>query len=563
MKGTITQRRKHVLVPGCNKLIVRLDQWAGFSKRLLVVVKGLNVKVVSILARFLRSIASAARAYVGDGAGKLRSKSKRPLGRRLIAPQAPQVQGRTAPDGGESVGSKPFPADLNLPQLEVAKDPKLMQEIFQKHLQPLAGKAYRILECRVSHVRRRQGRRYILQYTLRLEETNTRRERSQWVTGVIDAKKGRTRRLWEQLRRSDLGGGATADAAASPAFAPFSYIPDLEMLVQVFPYDRQLPVLPLLLAGPPPELEPLLLDRFGPGNWQLETWEVEPVRYLAEARATLRLSARAQDVAGSRTEERRFYAKIYRKEEQGERTYQVLQALWKKAEAGGTGFSVGRPVAYLSDLRTLVQEEAPGTSLAYILRREDSTPAVRKAARALAALHLGSVATLRRRTLQDEVAELEGRRELLRRASPYLESEIEEIVGAVVAGLEEVPPAPTHCDLSLYHILLDDDHLALVDLDAFAQADPLLDVALVLSQLAEMPLHSLLPRDRARVAARAFAEEYFAHVPETWRARLPLRYAGALLKRAAGLYKSQVPGWSDKIEALVKEAKNSLEGRVW
>ncbi len=517
------------------------------------------MKVLDALARFLRLMASWARA---GGARR----PLRPRGRQLPVPQAPRLQGRTARDGVDPVGGAASLTDPSLPQLEVAGDAELMREVFQRHLRPLGARAYQVRECRISHVRHRQGKRCILEYTLRLEEPDTGRERSQRVTGLVHAKEDRIRRIWEEeLRRSGEPGGGGAAGAASAAFAPFSYVPELEMLVQVFPHDRRLPALPVLMAGPPPELEPLLLARLEPGDWRIEAWDVEPVRYLAETRVTLRLTVRAREAGSGRVEERRFYAKVYRNEEKGEQTHRVLRALWEKAEAGGdAGFTVGRPVAYLSDLRTLVQEEAPGTPLAEILRREeDASPAVRKAAAALAALHLDRVATPQRRTLRDEVAELEERGELLRRACPHLGPEIEGIVATIVAGLEEVPPAPTHCDLGLYHILLDGDRPALIDLDAFAEADPILDVALVLSQLADMPLHSILPRDRAWTAARTFAEEYFARVPETWRARLPLRYAGAILKRASGLYKSQVPGWPNKIEALVKEAKDSLEGRLW
>ena len=55
----------------------------------------------------------------------------------------------------------------------------------------------------------------------------------------------------------------------------------------------------------------------------------------------------------------------------------------------------------------------------------------------------------------------------------------------------------THGDLHLRHILLHGGRPALIDLDAFAEADPLLDIALVLSDLAAMPLDSPLP-PRAR-----------------------------------------------------------------
>jgi hypothetical protein len=353
--------------------------------------------------------------------------------------------------------------------------------------------------------------------------------------------------------------------ASQTFFEPFSYIPELKMLVQVFPYDHRLASLPLLMEGPPPELEPLLLERFGPGDWRVEAWDVEPLKYLAELRATFRLTAQARDAASGRTEERRFYAKVYHDEEVGEQTYQVLRALWDKAGAEGAGFTGGKPITYLGSLRVLVQEEAPGTPLGEVLfRRDEAVPAVRKVARALAALHLGRVvAPLRRYPLQKEVALLQRRGELLRLACPHLGPEIEEIVGAVIEGLEEVSPAPTHCDLKLDHVLLDGDDLTLLDFDVFAGADPILDVASISARIVSMPLSSPFPHERAQTLARTFAEEYFARAPKTWRARLPFHYAGAVLRVASGIFSVRVPGWPDKIETLLGEAQDSLEGRVW
>ena len=97
------------------------------------------------------------------------------------------------------------------------------------------------------------------------------------------------------------------------------------MLVQVFPYDHQLPSLPILMAGPPPTLEPLVLARFGEGDWRTEAWDVEPVRYRTGARMTLRLRVRVRNRTTGQLEERCFYAKVYREEEDGERTYEVTR----------------------------------------------------------------------------------------------------------------------------------------------------------------------------------------------------------------------------------------------
>ena len=513
------------------------------------------MKIFEALARFSLARASAVRARVGGT-----RKPQRPRGRQLSVPLAARTQGQQAREPGDHLNAKSFPVDPSLPQLEIIGDPELMREVFQRHLRPLDGENYQVRECLISHTRYRMATRCVLQYTLRLANPETGRERSQWVTGVMYAG-DRTRRIWEELRRSDLG---RAVPGASPTFAPFSYIPDLDMLVQVFPYDRRLPALPLLMEGPPPELEPLLLARFGLGDWRAEAWNVEPVRYLTEKRATLRLTARAQDAATGRAEEKRFYAKVYHDEE-GEQTHQVLRALWEKADVGEAGFTVARPIAYLSDLRTLVQEEVSGTSLQDMLRRgDDVTSVVRKVARALATLHLNNdVVAPRHHRLRDNVARLERAGKFLQRTCPHLRTEIEEAVGGVVAGLEEAPLAPTHGDLRPDHIMLDGDRLILIDLDDFAWGDPILDVGRLSAVLAKVHLRSPLHHDHPRAVAQTFVEEYFAHVPEAWRTRLPLHYAGAYLRLAFGLLRHQSPGWPDKVEAMVEEARDSLAGKVW
>jgi len=456
-----------------------------------------------------------------------------------------------------SVGS--YLADPAFPQLEIASDPGIMRGVFEEHLRPLSGGTYRFTDCRLSRVRYRRGARCVLQYTLRLLEADTGHERIQWVTGVMYAK-DRLRRKWEKLRSLDPG--AVPDVFST--FEPFAFIPDLGMLVEVFPYDRRLPTLPLVMAGPSPELESPLLARFGPGDWHTEGWNVEPIRHRAELGATLRFTVQARDDTTGRTDERRFYAKVYH-DEGGKLAYRALRALWGRPDEDNERFTVGAPIAYLSRLRTLLQEETLGTSLQEILVQDgDATPAVRRTAKALAALHLEHIPTPRRHPLPNEVAALERTGRLLRWACPYLGAEIEETVGAVVASLEEVPPAPTHRDLKLDHILLGGDRPALVDLDGFAEADPVLDAASVLAHLDGMPFRFPLTReDSWSTAARAFAEEYFSHVPKTWRRRLPIHYAGAVLKVAVGFFRRQEPDWPSKIATLLEAAKASLAGRVW
>jgi hypothetical protein len=109
---------------------------------------------------------------------------------------------------------------------------------------------------------------------------------------------------------------------------------------------------------------------------------------------------------------------------------------------------------------------------------------------------------------------------------------------------------------------VDGERTIFIDLDSLAKADPVLDPAHLLVRLAK-PAQFPIPRQRARTAAREFAEEYFAHVPGGWQERLPYHYAGALLKAAQGFFRRQVPDWPDRIATLLEEGRASLAGRVW
>jgi hypothetical protein len=458
-----------------------------------------------------------------------------------------------------SVGS--FLADPDFPQLRIATDPGLMKQTFRTHLRPVGGKIYDIEDCRFIRLRYRQDSRCFLLYTLRLVEPDTGRERDVQVTGLLYAEKNRAEQAWRKLQATDP---QQEIPNAWLTFEPVSFVPELDMLVQVFPYDRRLPTLPLLLAGPPPELEPVLLGRFGPGDWSVQAWKVEPVRYREQRGAVLRYTARARNAGTGRRGEKSFYAKVYR-HEKGEQTYQALRALWRRTSANGEGFTVVRPLAYLSDLRALILEEAPGTPLDEILLGDgDTTGAVRRVARALAAFNQGDApATTRRYLLADHAAYLERAGRVLRRGCPHLRLEVESIMEGVLAGLQEVPLRPTHRDLKADHIFLDGDRTIFIDLDMFAKADPVLDPARLLTRLAMPAPLFPIPRQRARAAAREFAEEYFAHVPGAWQDRLPFHYAGTLLKTADGYFSRQVPDWSGRIAGLLEEARASLAGKVW
>ena len=80
-----------------------------------------------------------------------------------------------------------------------------------------------------------------------------------------------------------------------------AYVPDLDLLLQVFPFDHELPALEPLMAGTLAGLRAPILARFGPGEWRLDEWHSESVRYRVDLRASVKLTVRATESrSGSR-----------------------------------------------------------------------------------------------------------------------------------------------------------------------------------------------------------------------------------------------------------------------
>ena len=286
----------------------------------------------------------------------------------------------------------------------------------------------------------------------------------------------------------------------------------------------------------------------------------------------MKLTVSATESQSGRAEDRRFFAKVYSHSDQVERAWAVQQDLASALREACEPFGLAPLAAYLPDHRLLVQDEVPAISLRDVIRKdypEKAQEAVRRAARAIAALHrlpvthrsigLSSVA----RTQNDCVASLK-----YWKFPPDLATTVADIEAQILADLDTVgamPSVPIHGDLKPLHLLMDEERVVLLDLDKFAAGDPMLDVA-------NMRVPLLRERNTGAALARVFETEYFAHAPAPWRQRLAL-YAWALLADAAtfavGFRKGQAevrarrPGnWDQLVNFLVDEARAVLARRA-
>jgi hypothetical protein len=415
------------------------------------------------------------------------------------------------------------------PHLDVARDPERMIPILQNHLRPANGTAIAVQGCAVDYVRQSQGR-LLLQYMVRLAEPASGRAWDQRVTGVSYGE-DRTDRLVKRLLAS---GAAATQPVGEPALLPLAYVPELDLMLQVFPYDHHLPALALLLQ-PSLTVTQSLLDGDA-ADWTIEAWQAEVLRYRPDQRAAVRLDIRARHVNGDRIATPRAYAKVYAERQEGERAHRLQTALWAAAQEGETAFTVAQPIAYVASLSTMLLGEAPGVRLLDIARRGESAEAVaamRRAARAIAALHqvrLDGVLASARRDERARLSEVAG---MLREIAPDQAETIDALAATIAAALGEASLAPTHFDLKLGHVLIADDGVALLDFDKMALADPLIDVANLSASLGTEREGSPQRVKRRTVLAEVFLAEYLSHVPADWRPRLPARFALATLAEAA------------------------------
>jgi hypothetical protein len=447
---------------------------------------------------------------------------------------------------------------------EAAIDADVMGAVFHQLIPPHDRRRGAIAACQVGAIRRGAGYRHAVDYRLRLTDPVTGQTLTRLVTGVCYGP-GRTRRLWESLRTADVLPKAGPDPAPFP---PFAYIPDLDMLVQAFPYDHRLPALAELMAGPPAELAPPLLAEFGAAGWRIDEWRAESIRYRVDSRATLRVTLRARHATSGRTDSQRVYAKVYRDDADARQAHDAQRQLHDRLAAPAAPFRVAMPIAYVARLRTLVQREVPGEPLLHrLLRDDDVLPAIRMAARATAGLHRLEIdlhrakASARPRSPRTRIERLRSIEERMRSARPDLARDVDDVVSAITDGLAHAPTAPTHGDLKPEHFLIDGTEIALLDFDLLSASDPVVDVVTMEAHLAKERAKAPGGRADAPTAARVFVEEYLAHAPRDAAARLPLHRAMASLVGAARTRRTDGPPWQDRVEQGVREAHRALTGR--
>jgi aminoglycoside phosphotransferase (APT) family kinase protein len=176
----------------------------------------------------------------------------------------------------------------------------------------------------------------------------------------------------------------------------------------------------------------------------------------------------------------------------GQHAYASMNALWDSPLGSSEAVRVAEPLAYVPELKLLVQGPIPAEQtlqelLESALRANtpealaDLDDYMRKTAVGLAALHNAGVGIGNLHRWEDELAEVCAFIQRLTAAVPGLATAATPLftcLEALAAMCPPDPPIPTHGTFRPAQVLLDLGQIGFIDFDSFCQAEPAMDLAL-------------------------------------------------------------------------------------
>jgi hypothetical protein len=263
-------------------------------------------------------------------------------------------------------------------------------------------------------------------------------------------------------------------------------------------------------------------------------------------------------------------AKLYT-DELGDRSYQVLRALWNGGFDSCSAYQVPQPLGFLPDHNLLIMRQVPGKPISTALEGDRSIDLVagsRAAARWLATLHRSSLRMGRPEADWDSFKLFRMSSRLIKAAAAKPEHldmarDLLDLVSERILKLPENRPlVQTHGRYHHDHIFVAPQAVAVIDLDRCCPSDPGKDVAEFLRVLRSTAFKRALDMAPVDEATSAFLQEYLAQVPEAavslgcyWSLFMFHSFLGTLKKHRD----KEKRVWQELLDFDVREMKRALE----
>lgn len=367
-----------------------------------------------------------------------------------------------------------IPTDPLLRHLSLALDPQRMLDIFKDRIcnsNTESKTGFQLIDCRIERIKYKPRKNCLVFYRLMLEN-QAGRKHEQILSGRVYEPGGSASRFFKAQKE---------DLVDTEIIDPLLHFPDLDMVLWAFPNERKMRGLPYL--NDPDFLQreiipELMADRWGPG-WKLLEMTHTLVHYKPEDSCTVCVNSLLGNIEIGETRSWILYGKTFY-DDQGKDIQNIMSELWSSSYSSQVGIKMARPLGFLSEYNMVWQEGIPGTPL-FLENQNDPKflRALEQSAKTIAKLHNTRIICHRTKGTTEVVETLKEMEILIGTSCPSIHPTLSRVVDWLVneaPDLEEDRMVTLHGDLHLKNLLVDDDKIYLIDLDAMSLGTPFLDL---------------------------------------------------------------------------------------
>jgi len=205
--------------------------------------------------------------------------------------------------------------------------------------------------------------------------------------------------------------------------------------------------------------------------------------------------------------------------------YRLLSAFW---EAGfdtesADRISVPEPIASVAKFRMWLQRKVPGLRATDVLAGPDGLGHARRIAEAARKIHRARVPTSARHTMADEVRILSECFARMASAESRYAARLRSLLAGCAELATETPPSPTtgiHRDFYADQVILDGDHIHVIDFDLYCEGESALDIGNFIGHITEQSLRAFGRPDALADRERALEDRFVELTGEHVRPRI-------------------------------------------
>ncbi|MFQ5592857.1 MAG: phosphotransferase family protein [Anaerolineae bacterium] len=262
--------------------------------------------------------------------------------------------------------------------------------------------------------------------------------------------------------------------------------------------------------------------------------------------------------------ERRYVARMITPTGQSALVKLHTEGDYPAASCAATAFSsrgllrVARRLGHCNRHHAVVLEWLPGRPLAEAIRAARVSPtAAHTVGAALAELHMQSSQELEPLTREAEAASLLAAADAVAAVCPRLAESTWDLALRIASGLREVSyySCPIHGDFSADQVLFTGESVAILDLDAAAQGDPVRDLGSFAAWLEREVMRGDLTAGPAAALTETLLEGYCAATGCDLPVHFGLYVAAGLLQVAPHAFRYREPDWPARTQAILERAE--------